>query len=159
VRIFGEHDSSAKKGIIVLRGLAASGAVFLLAASLLFHSSEPVRSRREPEKPQAARPGLPPRAVLSESGVAVRPPPPPPSEPVVRNDVKLSRAMDDSNARQLVRTLMQAAAAENAPLKASMLGAISRSPGGARPILESELAKASNPAVRTALQEALGRSK
>lgn len=159
MKIFGEHDSPAKKGIVVLGGLGASAAVFLLAAIMLFHSPEPVRSNAPAAKKKESRSPVPAGAVVSATGALVRPPPAPPSEPVVRNDVRLSRAMDDSNVRQMVRMLMEAAASENAPLKASMLGALARSPAPARPILESELAKAGHPAVRSALQEALSRSK
>ncbi len=156
--MLGENDSPIKKGVILLGGLAAAAAVFVLAATMLLHSPDPPRVRGEAAKRKEARPARPAGAVVSNSGGWVRPPPPPPAEPVYRSDSKLSRAMDDSNARQLVRTLMQAAATENASLKASMLGAISRSPA-ALPIVESELSKAGNPAVRTALQEALARSK
>ena len=151
------EESPVKKGVVLLGGLAAAGAVLILAVVMVLHDPEPLRVREEVAKEKKSAP-VPRGAVVSDSGALVRPPPPPPSEPVVRNDVKLSRAMDDSNARQLVRTLMQAAASENASLKASRLRALSRSPS-ARPILESELAKAGDPVVRTALQEALARTR
>jgi hypothetical protein len=163
MRLFGEDDSPVQKGVVILGGLGAAGAVFVLALFMLF--DEPVlrrdRAREAPEEKPA-------RAASSRKlppGWSEPAPPPSPTAtassvpPVVRDDPKLARAMDQSNVRQLVRTLALAAATENQPLKTSMLGAIARSPAGAREVVQSELAQAQNPAVRQALEEALARSR
>jgi hypothetical protein len=74
-----------------------------------------------------------------------------------REPKEVARDLDRSNARHLVRTLMEAAAADNANLKTAMLGTIVRYAASARPVIESELARAGHPAVRQALQEALAK--
>ncbi len=150
MKLFSEEDSRAKKGIAGAGAFAAALSLLLLGGIMLSgpRGSQPVAKREA--RPQAPRPAVPGPAI--DSGPPV--PLPPPKEAKAFAD-----DLDRSNVRQYVRTLMEAAAADNAPLKASMLGAIARYRASARPVIESELSRAAHPAARQALQEALAKAR
>lgn len=72
-----------------------------------------------------------------------------------QDDAQVARAMDLSNVRTLVRTLMVAAASRNQGQQTTMLNSLARYGSTARPILEEERATAADPSVVMALNQAL----
>ncbi len=152
MKLFREEDSRAKKGIAGASAVAAALSLLLLAGNMITgpREPEPRPAAKRETRPQRPRPGIP--QPMLHSGPPAPLPPPKEAKEFVED-------LDRSNVRQYVRTLMEAAAAENAPLRASMLGAIGRYRASARPVIESELPRASLPAVRQALQEALAKAR
>ncbi len=150
MKLFSEEDSRSKKGIAGACALAAALSLLLLVGIMLSgpRGSQPVAKREA--RPPAPRPAAPQPAVRSE---------PLPPLPPAKEARAFADDLDRSNVRQCVRTLMEAAAADNAPLKASMLGAIGRYRASARPVIESELSRAAHPAARQALREALAKAR
>lgn len=154
VRIFSDEDSRAKKGLMCLCGLLAALLVLVLVVGVLTPIERATRPERtadiaqeDPDRPEG------PSARPSRAGAAA------PDREIVplpeENKADIARAMDLSNARQLVRMLMQAAGSGNDPLKQSMLRALGRYRNTARAVIEENLAQDTSPAVRTALEEAL----
>lgn len=142
------EKATRSKGLIFL---IPATAVLLLAAALFFRASEtpvqpPPRKAMTPESeattPLAARP----------DPFVPRPPEPRASE------AEVSRAMDRSTIRGLVRSLAEAAATDDAPRRISMLKALERYGREARPILEEAMLSISNNQAQLALREALAKA-
>jgi len=157
MRISADVDSLLKRATMVGGGVLALSAVVVVALAFLWPWREdappetvPRRKPREAraEEPRQANADIPAASVTS----SLRTAPPRPS-----NEAQVARALDQSNTRELVRILMEAAARGNSGLKASMLGALARAGTSPRPILEAEMKQAQNPAVRRALEEAMER--
>lgn len=147
-----DGDPGSRRGLRILSVLIGGAALLLFAAV--------VKSRREGDD-AAPRPDK--KATAPPPVASARPDPATASRPVAAPTVEASPAqveyaMDQSNARALIQTLVEAAATENPPLRASMITAIGRYGQRARPLILEELNRASPPLVRKALEEALARA-
>lgn len=127
-------------------------AALLLAFAAFSRRSDPGPERSLPKRSKASRREAVERGLAGPAYVppVVEPPTKPISSP------QLGRAMDLSNARQMVLALKQAAASENAPVKKSVLDALCRQ-AGVKQVLVEELRAPAPPMVRQALEEALAR--
>jgi hypothetical protein len=130
----------------LLTGLAVLG--FVLAIALPRRDPPPLP--RAP-KPKGERTLTPDEEKAARAEIYQ----PVPTKPPPQDPPRLAGAMDDTVARSLVQNLKEAAVLGNDPLRSSLVRALGRTPGTSRPILESELAQAGNPAIRSALEEAL----
>ena len=109
------------------------------------------RKKGRPELPQAVPDARPDPVRVGHRPVAT------PTKDVAPLEVEW--AMDQSNVRSLVRTLMEAAATENPGLRQTMVSAIGRYGSNAKPIILDELGRAQAPVIRKALEEALAHAK
>lgn len=145
-------EGVSRRGLLFLSFLIGTTAILLFGVVLLRRDdpdSIGQPSRRSPEDSVAPAPSAR-RDPMANRPVAV-----PTAE---ASPVQIELAMDQSNARALLQTLMEAAAAENPPLKDSMANALARYGRSARSLIQEELHQATSPAVRKALEEALSRA-
>ena len=144
------EEGRTARGRLVLAGLIGSAALAIFAVALVSRKEAVEEGKISPFKPDAT--GYVKAPSARPDPVPWRPIAPPTRE---ANAEQVDVAMDHSNMRSFVRTLMEAAATENPALQKTMIAAIGRYGTGARPLIQEELNRAQSPEIRKALEEAL----
>lgn len=142
-----------KKHLMI--GIPAALAVIVVASLIIRSGPSTAPSTKKTKKTSNAPAGMQDPAELTTPEYKT------PVAPATRevSKAEVARAMDNSNIRNLVVTLKEAAATGNLGLKSNMLTALKRYGPMGKPIIQEELDTESKPLVRDALEQALANAR
>jgi hypothetical protein len=143
--ILDDKTSPAKRGLVLLGGLAAALLLLLLTVLIARFREGPAGARTARRAPAAetADPEV-------ETPLAALPAP----APAAAEAADVAAAMDLAGARGLLVALMDAAAQGNRPLEDSAVAGLRRYGTRVRPLIDEQRALASHDGVRAALDRA-----